>query len=97
MKIIFEWDEKKNLLNIKNHGINFSDGHLIFQVPILKNLDTKKEYGEDRWIGIGVLNNYYVTVCWNEKDDGNIVRFISIRKALKHERKAYEKFIYGLG
>ncbi|EKD29099.1 MAG: hypothetical protein ACD_79C00066G0001 [uncultured bacterium] len=97
MKNTFEWDDNKNLLNIKNHGINFSDGYLIFQSPILKNLDTRNEYSEDRWLGIGTLNNFYVVICWNEKDDGNVIRIISIRKALKHERKAYEKFIYRLG
>ena len=51
----YEWDEEKNRLNIRKHGIDFLDGPSMFQHPMVTFLDQRKDYGEDRWIGIGVL------------------------------------------
>ncbi len=89
----FEWDEKKNKENIKKHGIDFIDAPLIFNAPLLSKLDTKKNYGEERWQGIGLMKNFIVVLSWTERNNGNTIRMISIRRALKHERKAYEKNI----
>ncbi len=89
----FEWDEKKNKDNIKKHGIDFNDASLIFNAPLLSKLDTKKNYGEERWQGIGLMKNILVVLSWTEKNNGKTIRMISIRRALKHERKEYEKNI----
>jgi uncharacterized DUF497 family protein len=31
-ELSFEWDEEKNAANIKNHGIDFLDAALIFEI-----------------------------------------------------------------
>ncbi len=51
-------------------------------------LDNRREYGEDRWIGIGFLGPIAAVVIYTERDD--TIRTISARKASKHERKKYE-------
>jgi uncharacterized DUF497 family protein len=51
----YEWDEGKNRLNIRRHGIDFLDVPAMFQHPMVTFLDQRADYGEDRWIGIGVL------------------------------------------
>ncbi|MDX6695429.1 MAG: uncharacterized protein QOF02_3032 [Blastocatellia bacterium] len=56
---------------------------------MLTNLDTKEDYGEARWIGIGFLKNFIVVVTYTERED--IIRLISLRKALKHERARFEE------
>jgi len=53
----FEWDEKKNLENIRKHGLDFTDARQVFQNPVLVKLDDREDYGEDRWIGIGTMPN----------------------------------------
>jgi hypothetical protein len=53
-------------------------------------LDTKEDYGEDRFIGIGFLKNFVVVVVYTELEEETI-RIISLRKALKHERKQFEE------
>lgn len=58
---------------------------------MLVRLDTRKEYGEDRWVGIGHIQNRVVVVVYLEKDQGETIRIISLRKALKYEREEYEK------
>lgn len=51
----FTWDEKKNRTNLRDHGLDFADAWRVFQTPMLTRLDTREDYGEDRWIGIGLL------------------------------------------
>lgn len=59
---------------------------------MLVALDEREDYGEDRWIGIGLLNGRVVVVVYTEPDDETI-RIISLRKALSHERKRYEQYL----
>jgi len=87
----FEWDEHKNQENYKKHGLNFADAYKIFESPMLVDLDDHLDYGEDRWIGIGRINDRIVVIIYTEIDDDTI-RIISLRKALKYERKIYEQF-----
>lgn len=44
----FEWDERKNLLNIRNHKIDFRDVPQVFQGVVLIDLDDREDYGEER-------------------------------------------------
>ncbi|MGQ9554324.1 MAG: BrnT family toxin [Anaerolineae bacterium] len=88
----FEWDDDKNRINISKHGFDFADARLIFAFPMLIGLDDREEYGEDRWIGIGLLRGRVVVVVFTERGEDTI-RIISLRKALKHERIRYEQAI----
>jgi uncharacterized protein len=83
----FEWDEGKNRENISKHGLDFADAWEIFEAPMLANPDTRKDYGEDRWVGVGFLKNF--VVVYNESE--GVIRVISLRKALKHERTRFEE------
>ncbi len=49
----FEWDERKRELNIRKHGLDLADAPGMFALPMLNALDTRYDYGEDRWLGIG--------------------------------------------
>lgn len=93
----FEWDENKNSENIRKHGSDFADAWEIFESPMFIRLDTREDYGEDRWVGIGFLGNRVVAVVFTEREE-NTVRIISLRKALNHERKKFEEALRdGLG
>lgn len=59
---------------------------------MLTALDTKEDYGEARWIGMGFLGERIVVVVFAEVNDDTI-RIISLRKALKHERIRFEEAI----
>ena len=87
----FEWDEHKNAENIRKHGLNFEDAPKVFQLPVLKVLDTRVDYGEDRWIGIGMLDGIRVVVVIFTELYEDTIRIISMRKALAHERKRYQQ------
>jgi len=87
----FEWNERKNRENIRRHGIDFTDAVEAFHHPMLVCLDDRKDYGEDRWIGIGLVRSTVVVVVYSEWQQEDRVRIISVRKALRHERERYEK------
>lgn len=94
----FEWDEAKNKANIRKHGIDFSDAWQLFEHPLLVWPDDRFDYGEERYIGLGMLNNMMVVFAAFVEKDIDTIRVISMRKAKNHERKRYEKAIKdGLG
>lgn len=86
----FEWDSAKNKANIRKHRIDFADVPAIFKGPMYLALDTRKEYGEERWIGIGFLGPGTVVVVYVERAQ-DAIRIISARKAEKHERETFKK------
>ncbi|MCE2906802.1 MAG: BrnT family toxin [Anabaena sp. CoA2_C59] len=88
----FEWDEAKNLENIRKHQIDFQDVYKIFDSPMLIEVDERFDYGEERWFGIGFLGNGVAVVVWTEKQ-GNVIRIISARKANRYERKKFEQYL----
>jgi uncharacterized DUF497 family protein len=40
----FEWDDAKNEINIKKHGIDFTDAQEIFKHPMLTLIDEREDY-----------------------------------------------------
>ena len=88
----FEWDEEKNGENIRKHGLDFADAWEIFEAPMFISPDTKEDYDEERWIGIGFLKERIVVIVFTERGD-DAIRIISLRKALKHERLEFEEAV----
>jgi uncharacterized DUF497 family protein len=60
---------------------------------MLVRVDTRAHYGEERWVGVGVLQGRVVVVVFTDRDEGETIRIISMRKAQRHEREAYEETI----
>ncbi len=88
----FEWDESKNKTNIDKRDLDFADARQIFDAPMLVKIDNRKDYGEERFVGIGFLQNLVVVIVFTEPNEQTI-RVISLRKALKYEREQFEKYI----
>jgi uncharacterized DUF497 family protein len=88
----FEWDEVKNRSNIRKHGFDFADAPEIFRGPLLALPNTREDYGEDRWVAIGLLRNRVVVLAFAQPAE-DVIRIISLRKADRDERKEFEKAI----
>ena len=98
MGIRFEWDEEKNRANIRKHGVDFSDAWQLFEHPLYVWPDERCIYGEDRFIGLGMLNNMMIVFAAFVERETDTIRVISMRKAKKHEEKKYEQALKdGLG
>ena len=85
----FEWDTEKNRTNISKHQLDFADVWKVFTRPVLVFPDERIDYGEDRFIAIGLLDETRVVVVVYTESDKDVIRVISFRKALTHERKRY--------
>lgn len=90
--MIFEWDEAKNRANIRKHGFDFAWAEEMFRGPLLVRPDTREDYGEERWIGIGTIKSRTAFVAFAEPIPDTI-RIISPRRADYEEREEYEKAI----
>ncbi len=86
----FIWDRRKNEANIKKHELDFADAYMVFESPTLVGLDDREDYGEDRWIGIGLMENRIVVIVFTEPEEETI-RVISFRKATTKESIKYEQ------
>ena len=89
----FAWDENKNEINKKKHGISFETAQEVFHDDnaILFD-DPDHSIGEERFLIIGMTKSLKVCIvshCYRDSD--NIIRLISAREATKHERKVYEE------
>ena len=84
----FEWDESKNKTNQAKHGISFEEAAEVFDYPMYETVDTRADYGETRYIGIG-RNQYFVILTLVYTEQGEAIRIISARRATKEERKLY--------
>ncbi len=90
----FDWDEKKNQSNFKDHGLDFATASEVFNDPDLHLEHSRIAEGEDRWQAIGMLAGRFVILvahAYRYNDGEIVVRLISARAASRKERKRYEK------
>lgn len=73
------WDETKRKANLKKHGLDFADAEKAFVGPMVLFEDNRESYGEQRMIGIGLLDCLVVLIVHVEADE--TIRIISMRKA----------------
>ncbi len=83
----FTWDETKRQANVAKHGIDFADAEKVFAGPMVLFEDNRTDYGEQRMIGIGLLD-YLVVLIVHVENEGTI-RIISMRKAESDETDLY--------
>jgi uncharacterized DUF497 family protein len=86
----FDWDENKNRINIRKHGIDFADAVDIFKHPMLTLADGGEDYGEERWLALGWIKEVIGVVVYVERID-DMIRIISARQATKSEKRRYEQ------
>jgi uncharacterized DUF497 family protein len=87
----FEWDETKRQTNIRKHGIDFVDVPSVFGGVTVTIEDNRYDYGETRFITLGLLKRHVIVVVHTERDQN--IRIISARKATRHESELYFKQI----
>lgn len=75
----YTWDETKRQANLQKHGLDFSDAEKVFAGPLLLIDDQRADYGEQRMIGIGLLDCLVVLIVHVESDEA--IRIISMRRA----------------
>ena len=91
----FEWDPKKEEINIQKHGITFEQASYVFADPYaLNKYDEEHSEDEDRWLLLGKSMNEVILVVvhtFKDQDGIELVRIISARKATKNESNEYQR------
>lgn len=93
----FEWNEKKNIANLKKHKISFEIAAYVFSdSEAITLFDEDHSDDEIRWITIGKIKNTEIIVVVHTesiKNNHDYIRIISARKADKDEIQEYYKSI----
>jgi uncharacterized DUF497 family protein len=88
MNLKFRWDTSKAKNNYAKHGVSFDLAKSVFKDPFaIEFLDDRENYGEERFVIIGMADDYLLYVAYTERNE--IIRIISARRATKHEQEAY--------
>ncbi len=94
-ELSFEWDENKNEINKKKHGVSFEEAKTVFyDTYALCEFDDNHSDTEERFriLGVSKRGNVLIVVhCIRSK---NTIRIISSRNATTREREGYERSRY---
>ena len=91
--IQFEWDENKNQINQRKHGISFREAKTVFyDEEALLIEDPEHSSEEERFIILGLSKKAnLLVVCHCYRASETVIRIISARKATKTEEKQYRR------
>lgn len=89
--IRFEWDSAKATSNIKKHGVSFEEAKSVFFDEFaIQFFDEANSENEDRFLMLGLSDEAnLLIVCHCVREEGNVIRIISARKATKNESQYY--------
>ena len=91
---VFDSDPWKNDRNRRKHGVTFETASTVFEDRRALVAFDADEDSEDRWIVIGRAadgDTLVVAFAVREHASGAMIRIISARHALRHERICYEQ------
>jgi uncharacterized protein len=87
----FEWDDDKAQANVEKHGVSFGEATEVFYDPdALEGYDADHSDDEARFFIIGLSSRRLLFVVYAERE-GDVIRIISARKAVRKERESYER------
>jgi uncharacterized protein len=84
----FSFDPEKRARNLKKHGLDLADARAVIESGNTVTFEDRRfEYGEERFVSLGFLNDLLVVIVTAETTEE--IRIISIRRAERHEEKIY--------
>ncbi|OCQ96825.1 hypothetical protein BCD64_14560 [Nostoc sp. MBR 210] len=90
-QLLFEWDNEKNKINQKKHGVSFEEAKSVFYDDnAIEFWDEDHSEAEDRFLLLGRSSKMRILLivhCFREQE--SIIRIISARKATQKESQQY--------
>lgn len=84
----YSFDPAKQATNLTKHGFDLADAQQVIEAGQTVTFEDRRfEYDEERFVTLGPLQGVIVAIVTAETDDH--IRFISMRKADRHEQKIY--------
>jgi uncharacterized DUF497 family protein len=89
----FQWDSIKADINLKKHGISFTEAQTVFHDPLACIFDDEwNSLGEQRELIIGYSNKKRLLIVSFTERLPDTIRLISARQSTARERKEYENY-----
>lgn len=87
----FEWDQNKNLINIRKHGVSFEEASTVFYDDESLIIDDPlHSIDEERFVILGFSSHSrLLVVCHCLRSNDSVIRIISARKATRKEGLIY--------
>ena len=87
----FDWDQTKASANSKKHGVTFEEARTVFFDEFaVQFFDEDHSSEEERFLLLGLSSDAkLLLVCHCEREQGDVIRIISARKATKREAAHY--------
>ena len=91
MTLRFDWDPRKDAANESKHGVSFEEAATVFRdEQALQFYDPDHSDADDRFILLGLSAKLrMVVVCHCFRENEEVVRIISARKANRIETTTY--------
>ena len=84
---MIEFDETKRRLTLERRGLDFAEAEDVFASPVVTVADDRRDYGEVRYLTLGMFGGGIVAVVWTWR--GERRRIISMRRCHAEERLSY--------
>lgn len=90
--ITLEWNPQKAAANLKKHQISFEEARSVFFDEFaVQFFDDARSLDEERFLLLGMSSGAkLLIVCHCERNEGEVIRIISARKATKRESEFYQ-------
>ncbi len=87
----FKWNPEKAIKNVRKHGITFEEAKSVFyDEKGVEFYDDEHSDWEDRFLLLGISSELrLLLICHCYRDNDEIIRIISARKATKSETRYY--------
>jgi uncharacterized DUF497 family protein len=86
---MIEWDENKRQDVLRRRGIDLLDAALIFENDVITQIDDRRDYGETRFVSLGLADGECYIVVHTERN--GVTRLITAWKGGKNERTRYQE------
>jgi len=88
----FEWDPPKVAANLRKRQVSFDEAKSVFYDEFaVQFFDDEHSSEEDRFLMLGMSSGAkLLIVCHCEREQGEVIRIISARKATKRESAFYQ-------
>ncbi len=89
--MIIEFDTVKREKTLLERGLDFADFDKVFAGLHFIAHDDRFDYGEERFVTVGLLDGRIVVIVWTPRNDAR--RIISMRYANDREISRYKKYL----
>lgn len=89
-ELSFEWDDRKDAINRRKHGVSFAEAQTVFfDEHALLIADREHSEQEERFVLLGLSSALRALVVCHCYRQGAVIRIVSARKADREERAQY--------